>query len=262
MDKEIPTFLSRKQLDFQENTGFSIKISSRGRRANTFKISGMTKNGIFTFLHSATTGLTLTLDIFAVPDIPIWITVLDATGSSFPGETYITVDILFNNTTIHRCIAGFPYKDKPLSWPYAQIDIPVPQTMGRNAIVPSANPAAGAEETLAVPVNVMWKIKAIRLQLVTAAVAGNRRVHLVFTTSTTGIIDCFSSVDQIISETKNYTGMILGSALSLGDDNDIIIPIPPDIIMVNGDTITTETTGLNAGDDFGIMSAIVDEYIL
>lgn len=261
MDGALP-FISRNQLSFQENTAFAITIRSKSRKADTLHVIGATKENTFDFTFVTASNLSLQTATFNLPDVPIWVSVIDNDLHFSVGESYITVDLVLNGKNVQRLCSGSVWGAKAISWPNANIEPPLPISTGRIITLASADPAAGAELTITVPTGVIWKVKNIRFQLVTAAAAASRRVHLVFTQQTSGIIDCFSSVDQIISQTRNYSAMPLGTNLSLGDDNDIIIPIPANLLLGISDKITTETTALDAGDNFGIMQVTVEEFII
>jgi hypothetical protein len=43
--------------------------------------------------------------------------------------------------------------------------------------------------------------------------------------------------------------------------NNALVPIPPDIILSDGDRIRTQTTGIVAGDDWGAPQILVEEWI-
>jgi hypothetical protein len=260
MENQNLPFITRKNLSFELTTGFAIRISTRSRRVVTLSIKGGTKEGIFSFEHTTTGTLTYTSSTFQIPDIPLWISVYDLAYGIQLKETYVTVDLIMNGTLVQRLASGHVYINTVLSWPNTNIIPSVPDEIGNVRAIASADPAAGVECSITVPTLVIWRVLAVRVQLVAAAAAASRRVHLVFTRATTGIIDCFSSVDQIISETKVYSAYPSQGNLSLTNDNDIIIPIPNNIILREADTITTETFNINAGDNFGVMTALVEEF--
>lgn len=125
----------------------------------------------------------------------------------------------------------------------------------------SANPAAGVEWSYTVPDGEVWKIHHIDAQLVTAATVGSRRVHIRFTDLDGSIIDAFSSVDQIISETKNYSVAHFGSTPDETDSNFILINIPDGILVNGGGTIRSVTTNLAAGDNWSVATILVEKYL-
>lgn len=247
-------------LNFGSGQTFSLRIRSISTVAAQLTVRGLTRDGIFTLRHTTTSDLVQQEQIFRMPDIPIFISVVDELGSFVQGECYVTLSLLANNDELYQFSSGLVYVDKGLAWP----DNGAMDTMpghGRFITITGANPAAGAEISVTVPANTIWRLRSLNFTLVTDANAANRRVHVVLTTGGGQIINCFGTIDQTASLTRLYSVASYGSVPDETDDNDIIIPIPNDVWLTTSSTMTTETTNILAGDNFGAPLIEVERFI-
>lgn len=260
MENGLLPFLSRKQLNFQEATAFGIRIISRSATTANLAIRGFTKEGQFSFLHTTLATNAEKTETFNVPDVPIMFTIDDPTVSAAQGLCYVRVELTLNGSSIYSLGSSYINGARGLSWPLSKQETSE-QTKGLIAIATSADPAAGAELSFTVAAGTSYKLLAIRFSLVTAAVAASRRVHIVLTVDAIKVLDTFGTTDQIISETKVYSCFPMAGLTASSNGDDILIPIPKDLILTPGSIITTETTNLDGGDDFSVMQLFVERSI-
>lgn len=246
-------------LSFEQGTTFALGLSVQASIARTITLRGMTREGPFTFTFATSSAGTVTYQSFRIPDVPIFVTVINESTSDDQGSIYAYLSLEANGDTLYQLCAGLIYGQKGISYP-ASPGADLRPSGGRLTYITGSNPAAGAEILETVPAGRLWKIIAMRFQLVAAAAAASRRVHVVFTDGSSDLLDCFSSVDQIISETKNYSVGGFGAVPDETDDNDILIAMPPNIMLPQGAEIKTITTNLNAGDNFGVPIFLVEEF--
>lgn len=255
-----PQFLTRDQLSFQNGSAFQLYISSRSTSANIILIKGATKEGPFTFQHTTTSDGGEVTELFGIPDVPLWISVIDDLGNYSYGSLYIGVALAVNGDVLYQFLKGIVSSRQGLTWPYASIGPGSPKPARATTIV-SADPAAGAELALTVTSGFYVEVLSVTFQLVTAAAAATRVVHLIFKKGAEVIYECIAGTSQIISLTRNYNAYAVSGSMILFDDNDIIIPIPAGLWLEPGNTIITETTALNASDNFGPMTLNLNKYI-
>lgn len=252
-------YILRDMLRFEYGTKFALNVSYRAFGTDSFNVVGATREGIFKYTVAPTADTSTHQLKFNIPDLPIWISVVDKLGQIVRGELYVNVALEINDDKIHVLTAGYVYSTQALSWPASNIETPEiikGGILGKN----SANPAAGAQITQSVPAGESWRIISCRFSLTTAVAVANRRVHLVFEIAGSPAFECIAAIDQIAGQTKTYTAMACGSSAPVSDDNDIIIPIPENIIIPADDIFYTQTTDMQAGDDFGIMKTVYERY--
>lgn len=252
-------FLTRNMLAFDHGLAFGLRLQTQTNQAVNLTVRGMTREGVFTFSFATNGNGELQSANFRIPDLPIMVSVTNPDGEFEQGDCFVSLSLTSSDDVLHELCSGFVYSQKSISYPAAS-NVDARPNGGRLRVASSSNPAAGAELSITVPGGRFWLVRAVRFQLVAAAAAASRRVHLVFSSSSTPLFEAFSSVDQIISETRNYSAAHFGAGLDELDDNDILIHIPDFVFVPEDGTITTETTALNAGDNFGVMSVTVEEF--
>lgn len=253
-------FVTRDMLAFEQGATFGLEIVTRAIVAGDLYVRGATREGPFLYKVTTvgtTSGVTSN---FRIPDVPIWVSIIDDDGNYDEGQCFVTMRITVNGDILYALSSGYVHGDKPVSWPAVSL---TSATNGRGVFrtIDSPDAAAGEEFTITIPDNTVNLVRAIRFQFVAAAAAASRRVHLTFTRAGTVMFDCFGSIDQIINETKNYSCMPIGVVPDETDGSDIIIPIPADLYLRVNDTIVSKTTAINAGDNFGVASAYVETWI-
>ena len=248
-------------LDFEHGTKVTLICRIAANNTNDITIRGATKAGPFTFPITPVNNTRSFVDrIINLPDIPIWISAADETGNQSGGTCFISVSLGFNGDLVYNLFSGYVFFPKLLSWPIAQREVVNP--FSNLSSVSGANPAAGVETSITVPAAAIWKIRAWSAQLVNSANVANRIVHLVFKLGgSVPTAECIAATASTISQTRIYTAFPNLVGNSVADDNDIIIAIPHDLVLYPGSTITTETTGLNAADDWGSPTCYFEEYI-
>lgn len=252
-------YVHRKQLDFEAGVAFALVVKSQSDEAVAVTVRGMTKAGPFVFQHTPTADFAVKTEVFRIPDIPIWVSIVSETGDGGLGKTFVIVNLTINGENSYALTSGYVHEAQSISWPANDLKDAAP-IKGKKVIVVSADPAANTELNAPVPDNVMWKILGIQFNLVTDANAADRRVHLNFGTETVPVIECIAGTTQAASLTRSYSAHPIGAGGALSDDNDIIIPIPDNLILVPADTIQTLTVNRQATDNFGTMKIWVERY--
>lgn len=255
-------FLSRKMLAFEHGTKFHLRLKIQARAANLISVRGITREGVFTFTQTTNTDGTLVTTDFAIPDFPIMVSVVDSGDLFRQGECYASLSLLVNGDPLYSLCSGLIYAIKGISYPVSPA---IDQRVGGGRIYSPtvANPAAGAEISVTVPGNCFWKVLTMRAPLVTDATVANRRVHVRYTRD--GIpfpimIDTFSDVDQTASLTRTYNFGHFSDQTTRTDGGAIQIALPDQFLLKSATTLTTVTTGLVAGDNWGDVVLWVEEF--
>lgn len=118
---------------------------------------------------------------------------------------------------------------------------------------------AGVNWTIAPPGGFAWRIVSVTARLVTSAVVGNRRVFFLAGTAERTYYSQPASADQAASQTVDYcahTGGAFGGVVPGG----LVVPIPSGgLLLLASRRLTVSVTGLDAGDQWSLVHAIVDE---
>lgn len=253
-------FPTRKMLSFEHGLVFSIQIRTQASVADVLTIRGMTREGVFTFRHTTVADGAVQTATFRIPDIPIMVSVVDEGGIFNQGDVFATLTLTAENGRLFELCSGLVYTEKSISYPATNSIDPMPGR-GRIKVITGTDRAAGNEIVESVPAGRIWRPMGINFTLVAAAAAASRRVHIRFNDGGSWDLDCFSSIDQIISETKSYSGMPIGAVPDETDADKIIIPIPDNLYLPEAFRIMTRTSNLNAGDNFGAPTMLVEEFL-
>lgn len=257
---EIPSlpFLTRDMFRFGRTAAIRLRVRVMANTPIDVLIKFATREGISEHLARYTgTGVVQTFNI-GISEIPIFLSAVTETASIKQGDCYVSVDLQINQETVLTMCSGYVYNLHSISWPQTNNPDIIP---GRGGIrfQNGEDPAAGVEIQDAVPAGQLWRLLSVRLQLVTDANVANRRVHLVTDNNSFTGVDIFGDQDQAASLTRNYTFACFGSIPDTLDDNDILVNIPNDIYILGSGFIITQTTNLQAGDNFSNATYCIEQ---
>lgn len=126
-------------------------------------------------------------------------------------------------------------------------------------IVGVTAPVAGADWALIAPGNAAWRVVSLTARLVTDAVAANRRVTLRADRGGNVFFAQPSSADQILSQTVDYAAHT-GATASGVVPGTLTLPLPVQGLLLRpGYRLTVTTTGIDPGDQWSVIFALVDE---
>jgi len=245
-------------LGFEHALLFELEVITQSSEFANLKVRGMTRDGTFSFPITTNNTQGKQTFIFGLTDIPIFLSVDDVDQVLVQGDTYVVVWLRVNKDRLHILTSGLIAASKGISYPTANTQDPMP-ARGRFRVITLPDPAAGVEIIDYAPANIIWHVLSVRLQLVAAAVAVSRRVHFVFSVGAHKI-DCFGTTDQLTGETKNYSLSHYGQTPDETDSDDILVNLPSEIWLQGDNSFSTETTNLQATDNFGAATMYVEEY--
>lgn len=140
----------------------------------------------------------------------------------------------------------------------------VPQNIKTTVLAPTvkqgSNPGVGLETSLTVPAGKKWIVHSVRIGLTTSATVATRRVHIDIIVGGVTIFRSCSESTQAASEGRAYNIGNFGSDKPARfGDHFINMPIFP-LTLPSGAVIQTFTESLQAGDDYNVVVAYVDEF--
>lgn len=137
-----------------------------------------------------------------------------------------------------------------------------PVGSGRIRSIAVANPGAGVEIVINVPIGVAWEVIALRASFVASAVAATRIPRLVYNDAA---LREFARMPNVLQATAAQTLIItwaagVNSRVSAGGLLEVGTDIPNRIIIGPGGRIQTTTAALQAGDTWIDITLGVREY--
>ena len=184
-------------------------------------------------------------------------------NASSPGQTYVRVSLqrsgTVNYTVAQVLLAGYVFTNNLLSWPNSPL-WPMTYGHGNMRVITGTTPAAGAEISEQVPGNTRWRLLTFQFTLATAATAGNRFPIVVYDNGT---------VNYVATTPPTGIAASLGVAFNLATgfpSNDdatgtYMLPGITDHFMLAGFRIRTQTLNLQAGDQYGNVHYLVEEWL-
>ena len=252
-------FLHRYMLNYGQEATFQLQIRSQSSTDLALKISGGTRSALINHRFTAGTGADAKTTTIGIDDFPIFLAVHDRGGSEIQGNTFVTVNLLINGETVASLMSGYVYAGKPLTWPKTNTKDLLPNR-GEIGMVVSSDPAAGAQVSLTVDDNEIWRVMWASIILVTDSNAANRLVHLVFTPDTAGQIDIFGDKLHTASLTRTHQFFPVGYMFQRADGDIIQAPLANDFWIEPSTVISTEITAGQAGDDFGPLAIMREKF--
>lgn len=244
-------FLHRKQLDYEFGAAFSLRVVVMPNVTQQITLRGSTRTAPFSFNIDLDGSATYEEYNFPLTDIPLFLSAIDTNKLIPPGFLWLSVWLQVNGNDIQQLFSGFPSAYNSLSWPAINTAPPYGGAPSSYSTTLS-DPNAGSEISGSVPSVYWYKLRSLRVRLITSATVASRRVHFKFTTATNWIIGEFiAPAVQTAGQTIDYTLQMSGGSPVQVDDNDQIILIPDNFWLPPLSTITTETVNLQAGDNFG-----------
>lgn len=157
-------------------------------------------------------------------------------------------------------LKGYLEADAALSWPGGELGT----FRGGPGTLSNATgtiPAAGAEVNELVPIGAARRLLAMRVQLTTSAVVGNRVVLLVIDDNGGNTVGAFPSPFSHPPSTPISYTFAPGGVSATAVVNQVTIAGPADLPLRSGSRIRTVTIGMDPGDQYGEPRQLVEEWI-
>lgn len=137
---------------------------------------------------------------------------------------------------------------------------PSPEGRGNLRSITGTDPAANTEISETVPANTRWRPLLFRAMLVTDATVATRDVRLVMDDGTLTLAQVPADQTQAASLTISYTAFA-GAPLSTARNTGAVIQMPDGIMLTGASRLRTQTSSLQATDNWGAPQYLVEEFI-
>lgn len=257
--------------DFVTTKDDQLRISSVNSLVGvTLSVTGRVTDdtGLVTpvqFLHTPATDRSLTSDDFVLGAAArLNLSVQASVGTPRIGQTYVLAQLVRGITgaqvILGTLFAGYVTGAQPLGLPGSFIESSI-ATGGVIRALAGTNPAVGAEVSETVPTGARWQLLAFRVGFATSGTAINRRPTLVLQGN--GVSVANIPLFAVVGENTNATISWLPGAPVESSPTTVamLALLPPEAILLAGDTITTSTINLQPGDDYTGPNILVREWL-
>jgi len=256
-------FVNRKMLDFEQGATFSLLVDtvSAAGVTSSLTIQGFTKSGVFKYFCDIAAAGGAQQFTFQLPDIPIFISMIQGQSGVSPNNIWAMVRLRINNDTALILMQGYPNPYSSISWPNSQVSDPMSQR-GAISTVSVPNPMAGVEWVATVPTRQRWEITGINCVLTASATVANRRPAIRFMAGGK-VYTLIPTLADITAGQAVKLKYFLG-AISINDQTGLIqtMPLPYKMTFGSGATITSITTNLQADDQYSDIVLILNVFYL
>lgn len=249
MPETPQTFLTRDMLRFSENTSFILGLQVISVSTNPIYIWGFTKEGHFTYTHIPAGDSSLEYVEFAVPDIPVMLSVSMDIGNEDGVHAFVSLSLNISGNIWTTLAQGTISGTSAVSWPHHLNDT-TEQLDGHIVDITTTNPAADAEIEHTVPDHQVWEILGFDATLTADAQAANRTVALQFNIGGSAPIRRADGTAITANQAVEIRGVPTGTTAVILANEIHEIGLPERIILPPGSLISTSTANRQSGDNW------------
>lgn len=155
---------------------------------------------------------------------------------------------------------GYTNFNQPVTWP-SGVNTTSVDCVGVPRVVGGTTPAAGANISETVPSNTKWRLVSFRFTLTTNAVVKNRVVELLFDDGLNVFGASGVTFNQTASNVFTYN-FAAGFAGVVNNGTPCYVQLPTPMQLFPLFRIRTNTTNLDAGDQFSLPIYLVEEWLI
>lgn len=249
-------FLSREHLDFAPGSSFSLDLVLIASAAEPVEVRGFTREGQFTFVAEPVGDSSVEVFSFALPDIPVLVSVLVNPAAAFGTYDHATLHLSVNGNRTAMLGQGIISNIYGIGWPQ-QLNPTEPQMSGAAESVFMADPAAGANFSSTVPANQIWDILGVVAELGCDANAANRVLTFEFGSAAALLITRANTTNITANQSVTVRGVPGGTTQVITAASMHEIGLPSIITLPPQGLLKVNVTNKQAGDQLTSIEYII-----
>lgn len=246
-------------LKYGNDTQLKLRLVAGASSVGKVTLNGFSRSGVIELRLSTTADGLRVENTVGIDDFPIWLSVLDEEGDFSQGECWASVQLLMNEDQGVQMCSGFVYGHKGIAFPGGDKADPLPNR-GFITEVASTDPAAGVNTSITVPAGELWLFHIGQVDFITDATSATRTPRLIITQPSGLETRLTSGATQSASQNMRWHFAKFASGTDTNDNQDKSIAVPHQMYVLPGGTIESGSEGLQAGDNWGIMSLVVEKF--
>lgn len=219
----------------------------------------------FAFTHTPATDRSASLESFQLAEgYLLSAVVFPTSGTPRRGQTFVEIGFLRGKTTTAAAVDVLAKDYVAVAEPLAFPGSPIHSSLeGSGAIrsITGTDPAAGVEVSEAVPTDARWRVLTVLWELVADATVANRQPQLQLTDGATVLSKTRALTAQTASQTRIYNYSLNypdNTPSQTAGEYQSFLPIN---MLAAGFIISSDTTSLQAGDNYGAPQLLVEEWL-
>ncbi len=255
-------FITRRQFDFEHGSSYALVLQTISPSSDIIEVRGLTKEGPFTFAARPTGNNSLETFTFAVPDVPVSVSVMMNPASAAVVAAAAILHLSINGNRTFLLGQGNVAPLFGFSWPHT-LSPSLTQELNMPEEFTIAPPGAQSDFTQTVPANQYWQILGIHVELDTDANAANRTFRLDILNSGSKTMFTVNNQSAIVANTVVLTNFIPEGTTGVITANLFHeVRLPPHLYMNAGWSLESSTTNLQVADAYTFIRMRIRRHYL
>jgi hypothetical protein len=246
-------------LNWLREGGFDLLVESFSSASLVVQIRGYTENEVVSHDHTPSTDRTLSSSVISITGSPIYLTARSSVSGIKRGQCYVRVSLRIEGVIVATLFAGYVDGTTAVAFPNGKIEDSL-SGFGFFRSITGTDPAAGAEVSETVPTGALWKLHSLTVTLVCDATVANRQPKLRFDDLSNFVFYGGFGANSVAGETSQLAWAAVG-AVAASSYSGRLNQLPFDFKLLAGYRIRTNTSTIQAGDDYGAPQLYVEEWI-
>jgi hypothetical protein len=169
-----------------------------------------------------------------------------------PGASPVPIAVLLSDYVTSGACLGYPFP-----WLRGASDGQSSPTQ-----ITQAAPAAGADVSITVPANTVWRVIALQTQFTTSAAVANRFAAIGYTDAAGNPVMRSPAGAAIPASQAPRISAFIGAALAaVAGASQWALPLPAAPLLLPGYKVVTQTFNIDAADQWNITHVLVEQYL-
>lgn len=251
--------MNLSQYKWAEKAGIDLLVESNASSAFIVQIRGFTENEQIIADHTTNSDRSRASSVVSITSAPIYLTARTSASNVKDGECFVRVSLRVEGVIVATLFSGYVTDSGIPAFPNGVIKSSL-EGRGNIRSITGTNPAAGSEISETVPTNAYWLIHSFHYIFTADANVANRQLILQITDGATVIHRALGHPTATAGNQYRVSFGTMGmQTYSAGSASQGVLPV--DILLKPGYVISTSTSSMQVGDDYGAPQLLVEEWI-
>lgn len=251
--------MNLENVRWMKEGAIDLLIESWSSSALTLQIRGLNNNEMIIADHSTSSDRSLSSEAFAITAPPRLLTVRAASTGVKRGTCFVRISLRVEGVIMATLFADYVTDTVAPAYPNGNITSSI-EGCGLLRVITGTDPAAGSEISETVPTGALWRVLSLFASFTTDATVQTRAPYLVFDDGATVYLRSQSVTGVTASLASNIS--FIANGATGGSGTLVTHGYSPYAVRVLPDhRIRTITVNLQAGDNYGTPTFLIEEWI-
>ena len=255
----MPEILKNEDVKILQQGSIDLLVESYSNSARVLQIRGMGKEQAISADIVTSSDRSLVSSVIDITDVPIFLTAKASVAGVKRGELYVKVFLRVDGVIVALLMAGYVHDTSNIAYPNGKIESSI-EGPGLIRSITGTNPAAGVEISETVPTGAKWRLLALRVRFIPSADVATRSPMLQFDDGTA--VFFLADPSQTVTASQDFGwGFGLGTERLIPTNDSKQWGVPTEIFLLAGYRFKTNTSSIQAADNWGAPQYLVEEWI-